>query len=103
VARRLTLNYGLRWEPYTPLTDLNDRVVQFRPEEYARGTRSQRYVNAPPGLLYPGDVVNGQTIPKGGVDAGKKQFAPRVGLAYDLTGDGRMSVRAGYGLFTTRP
>jgi hypothetical protein len=76
VARRLTLNYGLRWEPYTPLTDLNDRVVQFRPEEYARGTRSQRYVNAPPGLLYPGDVVNGHKIPKGGVDAGKKQFAP---------------------------
>ena len=103
VARRLTLNYGLRWEPYTPLTDLNDRVVQFRPEEYARGTRSQRYVNAPPGLLYPGDVVNGHKIPKGGVDASKKQFAPRVGLAYDLTGDGRMSVRAGYGLFYDSP
>lgn len=100
---RLTLNYGLRWEPYTPLTDLNDRVVQFRPEEYARGTRSKRYVNAPPGLFYPGDVVNGHKIPKGGVDASKKQLAPRIGLAYDLSGTGRMSIRAGYGLFYDSP
>ncbi len=100
---RLTLNYGLRWEPYTPLTDLQDRVVQFRPEEYAKGTRSKRYLNAPPGLFYPGDIVGGRKIPKGGVDASKRQFGPRAGLAYDISGSGRMSLRAGYGLFYDSP
>jgi len=102
-GRRLTFTYGLRWEPYTPLTDLNDRVVQFRPEQYAQGVRSKRYLNAPPGLLYPGDAAAGKRIPKGGVEADKRQFAPRVGLAYDLSGDGRMSLRAGYGLFYDSP
>jgi hypothetical protein len=103
LSRRLTLNYGVRWEPYTPITDLNDRQVQFRPEEYLKGTKSARYLNAPPGLFYPGDTVGGETINKSGVTAGKKQFAPRIGVAWDVTGDGSTSVRAGYGIYYDTP
>lgn len=100
VSRRLTLNYAVRWEPYTPITDLNDRNVQFSPEAYAAGVRSQRYVNAPKGLLYPGDKgANGYITPKSATSSSWSLLAPRIGLAFDPKGNGKMSIRAGYGIY----
>src|SRR5262249_43331946 len=62
---------------------------------YWRGETSSQFINAPPGLFFPGDPG----VPENGLRAAYKNFAPRVGIAYDLTGDGRTSLRAGAGMF----
>jgi hypothetical protein len=94
VNPQLTLNLGLRWDPFFPYTDVNDRLACYRP-----GQKSQVYVNAPVGVLYPGDAG----CPKGGYDPSWTDIGPRVGVAYDPFGDGRSSIRAGYGMFYDRP
>jgi outer membrane receptor protein involved in Fe transport len=94
VSPRLTLTMGLRWDPNTPYTDVNGRLAGYRP-----GQESQVYTNAPVGMLYPGDAG----FPDAGYDNSWGLFAPRVGFAYDVTGDGKTSLRAGYGLFYDKP
>lgn len=94
VSPRVTLTMGLRWDPNIPYTDVNGRLAGYRP-----GEESQVYTNAPVGMLYPGDAG----FPDGGYDSSWGLFAPRVGGAWDITGDGKTSLRAGYGLFYDKP
>jgi len=83
VSRRLTLNYGLRWEPFLPQALNDGAVYNFSLEAFKAGVRSQVYLNAPPGLSYPGDPgFQGKT----GVNKRWNQFAPRVGIAFDPRG-----------------
>ncbi len=95
VTRRLALNYGLRYEPSFPWDEIRNRVEQFQINAFAAGRKSTVFVNAPAGLLFPGDAG----FPTNGITADLNNFAPRVGFAYDLTGDGKTSVRGGAGLF----
>ena len=87
---RVTLNLGLRYDLQQPLTDPFDRKLAFAP-----GSKSQVSPNAPEGLLFPGD----EGISRGIVKWDRNNIAPRVGVAWDVRGDGRMSVRAGAGVF----
>lgn len=94
-TRRLTINFGLRYEPYFPWREIKGRVEQFRPENYYSGTRSRVFFNAPPGLVFFGDPG----MPFDGVTGNFTNFAPRAGFAYDLTGDGKTSLRGGAGMY----
>jgi hypothetical protein len=95
-TNRLTINLGLRWEPYFGLTAENSAIAIFRHENFSRGIKSNVFVNAPAGLLYPGDdgFPPGQT----GLNKQWRNVSPRAGVAWDVTGDGRMALRASYAL-----
>ncbi|MDP9051192.1 MAG: TonB-dependent receptor, partial [Acidobacteriota bacterium] len=95
VMHNLTLNLGLRYEPFIPWYEVNGRVEQFRAANYIAGVKSTQFPNAPAGMLFPGDA----TLPKYGVTPSYLNFSPRVGFAYDPWGDGRSSIRGGFGIF----
>lgn len=88
--KNLVLTIGLRYEYNTPKTDTKGRTFSVIP-----GEQSHVFVNAPQGLVFPGDpgAPTGTNFPD------KKNFAPRFGFAWDPTGSGRTSVRGGFGVF----
>ena len=93
---RLTLNAGLRWEPFFGQNIRNNAVSNFSLDNFRKGVKSTVYTNAPPGLIYPGD--QGFPAGKSGLDKQWLNMAPRAGIAWDVNGDGRTAVRASYGL-----
>lgn len=95
VNQRLTLNLGLRWDPSLPYMEVEERVGCFVP-----GAKSQRYPNAPVGLVYGGDNPD-PGCPRAGYDSNLMNLAPRVGFAYRLTKDGKTSIRGGGGFYYT--
>jgi Carboxypeptidase regulatory-like domain/TonB dependent receptor len=108
VTRRLTVNAGLRWDPYLPFSNQNTvdglpaQVLQFSQANFNAGKVSSVYTSAPAGLIFPGDA---------GYTGGSKSFnsshfanfAPRIGIVFDPRGQGKETIRAGYGIFYDSP
>ncbi|HEX5431587.1 MAG TPA: TonB-dependent receptor [Bryobacteraceae bacterium] len=101
VTPNLTVNYGLRWEPYIGGSMSTGYVSHFDPALFAANVHSSVYPNAPAGVLFPGDA---------GFDTNSRpshtkmnDFAPRLGIVWDPKGDGRMTVRASWGIFYDMP
>jgi hypothetical protein len=90
LTRHVTVNAGLRYELPSPYTEIHNRQTLFIP-----GRQSTVMPNAPAGLLYPGDAG----VPAGLIPTFKKAFAPRLGVAWDPTGDGKWLVTSAYGIF----
>ncbi|MCY3964098.1 MAG: TonB-dependent receptor [Acidobacteria bacterium] len=90
LSPRLTLNLGLRYELAEPFEDTGDALNSFRP-----GQQSTRFPDAPTGLVYPGDAG----VPAGTYDTDSNNFAPRLAMVWDPEGNGRSSLRLGWGLF----
>ncbi len=97
----LTVNYGLRWEPFIAPYDGHERHNFFSYALYNSGFRSKTYPNAPMGMLMPGD----EGTPKEGqyMENRLLHFAPRLAFAWDPKGNGMMVIRAAYGIFTDLP
>jgi len=90
---KLTLNLGVRWEPWFPYTELYNRVPCFSP-----GQKSVVYTNAPVGIIYGGDPG----CPEGKGAANEPiNLAPRLGFAYSL--GQKFVVRGGVGLYYMIP
>jgi len=96
VSPRVTVNGGVRWEPFFGAHIQNNAIANFDFDRFRQGATSTVFRNAPPGFLYPGDP----DFPSGtsGLNNKWTNFAPRVGMAWDVTGDGRMAVRSSYSL-----
>jgi hypothetical protein len=81
VSRKLTLNYGLRYDLYTFPNEVNDRQANF---DIVTGR-----------LLVAGQNGNSRSL----IPTDRNNFAPRVGFAYDVFGTSKLVVRGGYGIF----
>src|SRR5437773_2253217 len=92
---RFTVNAGIRWEPYFPQIQRDKKIYNFSMDRYLQNLHSSIYVNAPAGMTYPGDPG----FPSlGGHEGSWAVFAPRLGFGFDPHGDGKMALRASYGL-----
>jgi len=104
----LTLNYGLRWELNTPLTDVGRHIQTFRPGQVTSTypcqlspygalllTSNDCTSAFPTGLVVPGD----KGVPAGLTQTYYKSFAPRIGIAWSPGTSGKTSIRAGWGMF----
>ena len=87
LTNKLTVNAGLRWDLFVPWVEVNNRQSNFDPS-------TGRFVVASDNA-----VINGVNVGRYLQTFSKTDFGPRIGFAYDLTGDGRTILRGGYGLF----
>lgn len=99
MTKKLNVHAGVRWEPSLPETQQYNEGDHIDFNAFAAGTKSTVFTNAPPGVFFYGD----KGIPKGYANGSYDDFAPRIGLAWDPTGHGLMSIRTSWGIFFDEP
>ena len=91
VSTGLTLNLGVRWDLFVPYVEDDNRQSNF-------DTSTGQFVVASDDAVLAGEKVGRhlQTY-------SRTNFAPRLGFAYDVNGQGRTVVRGGFGMFWNSP
>jgi hypothetical protein len=99
LRKNLTLNYGLRYELNTVLHEAHGRLSTFRPQNFTTfldpripDLQSNLAALRASGIVTQSDV-------DGIYDPDHNNFAPRIGLAWDMFSNGSTVLRAGYGVF----
>ena len=100
LSQRLTLNYGVRWEPYIAPYSKYGWFSNFNPALFSQNVHSTVYPNAPAGVSFPGDPQ--YTAGNAPEKSTWSRTVPRIGVVWDPEGRGRMTIRASYGMFTDR-
>ncbi|HXD20005.1 MAG TPA: carboxypeptidase regulatory-like domain-containing protein [Vicinamibacterales bacterium] len=97
VSSRVTLNYGVRWEPYFGQNVRNGVISVFNMDNFTKNVQSKVFLKAPAGLLYAGDP-GFPPNKKTGMNKQWWNLSPRGGFAWDVHGDGRLAIRSSYSM-----
>jgi hypothetical protein len=87
VSSKLTVNAGLRWDVFVPWIEIDNRQSNF---DEVTG----RFIVASDDA-----VVDGVQVGRYLQTYSKKDLGPRIGMAYDVRGDGRTIIRGGFGVY----
>jgi hypothetical protein len=112
-AKNLTVNFGLRWQALPPFTSENANLGAFDPSNGGfivpnNGTARAgmlETINACPGVnpalpCAPLERASQLGLGNGLREFYKKNFQPRISLAYRPFGGNKTVIRAGFGIFT---
>lgn len=108
---RLTVDYGLRYSLYPPITDLNNQLVTFDPSAYSAAAAppfanaTGTLIDRTRGNLLVGIIQGGVNSPYGDsiYKLQKNSWQPRAGMAYDLFGNGNTVLRSAFGIYYDQP
>ena len=90
----LTLTLGMRYSVFPPAFAADDRLTNWIPERFNGTSLASGFVRA--------DQAEAAGLPRALVNTYKGGFQPRLGIAWDIKGDGKTAMRLGFGRYISR-